>query len=388
MKPEWDSHYREWRDPTQVIGQWYQGDSIKRELLQVKTEGPWWELLEQFGITLLVTREYEHLVMGLSAAGGSPCITYLPLPHPSGIAVDRRTRTVHVASTRSPNQLYALRPAPALMSRDGETAERLADRPLLPVRTTLFPGCLYIHDIVFAGNSLYASAVAENAIVKLSEAGGSYKRVWWPKCIERRGKPDFSTNYLQLNSIASKSGRIRDGYFTASADRRGQRRPGHKNFPVDGRGVVFSGRTREPVVRDLTRPHSARFHRDRLWIANSGYGEVVTTNGEGFDSVRQTDGWTRGLTFHKNVGYVGVSQVIPWYSQYAPGLDVARSWCGIEAFDLRSGERLARLIWPQGNQIFAVEWVPSSWSAGLPYVHRGSGRKPDAERLFSRFELQ
>jgi 16S rRNA (guanine1207-N2)-methyltransferase len=37
-------------------------------------------------------------------------------------------------------------------------------------------------------------------------------------------------------------------------ERIGSRKPGHRNFPADRRGVVFSGRTREPIVRGLVAP--------------------------------------------------------------------------------------------------------------------------------------
>ena len=44
------------------------------------------------------------------------------------------------------------------------------------------------------------------------------------------------------------------------------RRPGHLNFPVDGRGVIFSGRTRDVVATGLTRPHSARLHEGTITV--------------------------------------------------------------------------------------------------------------------------
>ena len=71
--------------------------------------------------------------------------------------------------------------------------------------------------------------------------------------------------------------------------------PGHRNFAVDGRGVVFSGATRAVVGRGLTRPHSARIHDGRLWVDNSGYGEVGVIEDGRFAAVARLPGWTRGL---------------------------------------------------------------------------------------------
>ena len=79
-------------------------------------------------------REYEHLVLALSAPGGRPTTTYLPLPHPSGLAWDAERRQLHVASTRNPNAVYALRPARALGTAAGRGTRDVPDRPLLGLR--------------------------------------------------------------------------------------------------------------------------------------------------------------------------------------------------------------------------------------------------------------
>src|SRR5439155_7446833 len=97
--------------------------------------------------------------------------------------------------------------------------------------------------------------------------------VWWPRCIETADGPDFGRNYLQLNSIAAGPD-LAGSFFSASTDQPSARRPGHRNFAVDRRGVIFAGATREAVVRGLTRPHSARLQGGRVWVDNSGYGEL------------------------------------------------------------------------------------------------------------------
>src|SRR5262249_10228251 len=131
-------------------------------------------------------------------------------------------------------------------------------------------------------------------------------------------------------------------------------------------GVIFSGRTREPVVRGLTRPHSARLHDGRLWVDDSGYGEVgVCTDGR-FSPVAGLPGWTRGLGFHGNLAFVGTSRILPRFRRYAPGLDPARCTCGVHVIDTRRGQVLGSLVWPLGNQIFAVEPVPSRFTTGFP----------------------
>ena len=197
----------------------------------------------------------------------------MALPHPSGLAV--AAERVTVASTRNPNQLVELAPA------------AVEGRPLVPVRTEFHPGSLYLHDLAYVGGVLHGNAVGQNAVVRLD--GGRAERVWWPKAIETEAGPDFSRNYLQLNSIAAGPS-LEASFFSASAERMSSRRPGHRNFPVDGRGVVFSGATREPVVRGLTRPHSARLHEGRLWVESSGYGELGVVEDGRFEAGRAPAG--------------------------------------------------------------------------------------------------
>jgi uncharacterized protein (TIGR03032 family) len=358
---------------------------VPPRLLDHAAQGAWWETLEEAAITLLVTREYEHLVIALTVESGRPRVTFMPLPHPSGLAVDRSRGLVHIASTRNPNQIYDLAPVTGVHVRKDKPVSTPRGRPLVPLRTRFLPGSFYAHDLALIGGALHANAVGCNAIAKLCE-DGNYDLVWWPRAVETTRGVIFSQNHLQLNSIAA-GGDLRSSFFSASTDQISVRRPGHRNFAVDRRGVIFSGATREPVVRGLTRPHSARLHRGRLWIDNSGYGELALAHPESgtFDCVTGLSGWTRGLCIHGRVAFVGTSRVIPRFQQYAPGLDVDTSVCGIHAVDIGSGNILGSLTWPYGNQIFAVEWVPRQFTSGFPFVHRAIGGAPDARKLFYAF---
>jgi uncharacterized protein (TIGR03032 family) len=371
----WEHHHAEWRDTAQVAAQWHGAAEVDARLLKPVVKGRWWETLSEHEATLLITREYEHLLMALSVKDGRPVISYLPLPHPSGLAIDRTRSLVYVASTRNPNQIYDLAPVERLMEREDVRVENLEDRTLMPVRSRYFPGSLYIHDLALIKGKLYANAVGQNAVVKLGERGG-FERAWWPRCVETSEGAVFDRNLIQLNSIAAGKN-VASSYFSASTDKISRRRPGHRNFPVDGRGVIFSGATREAVARGLTRPHSARLLGTTLWVDNSGYGELGRIKGDKFEAVAALPGWTRGLCFKGRVAFVGTSRVIPRFKQYAPGLEVERSVCGVHAVDVESGQVLGSILWPMGNQIFAVEWLPNEVAASLPFVY---GRKRSLRR--------
>ena len=371
-----------WRNPRAVATLWPGVDSIDERVLRHQVRGAFWEVLAQCGVTLLVTREYEHLLLALHAGTGEPRVSYLPLPHPSGIAVDRRRGIVHVASTRNPNQVHDLVPAVAAPPEVGARPVRLAERPLVPVRTRILPGGTYLHDLALVGGVLHGNAVGKNAVVRIDD-DGTTTPVWWPRAVERRHGVELDRNYLQLNSIAAGP-TLRESFFSASCDAMGRLRPGDPAFPVDRRGVIFSGRTREPIVRGLTRPHSARLRRKSLWVANSGYGEIGICRDGKLEVVARPGGWTRGVAFARGVAFVGTSRVLARFKQYAPGLDPDRCVCAVHAIEVQSGRTLGSLVWPNGNQVFAIESVAAAWTTGLPVV--AGRRRPQWERgLFYGF---
>jgi uncharacterized protein (TIGR03032 family) len=196
----------------------------------------------------------------------------------------------------------------------------------------------------------------------------------------------FGRNHLQLNSIAAGDS-VETSYFSASTDELTALRPGDPDFPVDRRGVIFSGASREPIARGLTRPHSARLRHDRVWVDDSGYGEVGFIEDERFRCVTRLPGWTRGLSFCDEVMFVGTSRVLPRFRQYAPGIQPETARCGIHAVDSRSGTILGSIFWPFGSQIFSVEHVPEEFTGGFPFCSDGSISEAQRRVLFYSFQM-
>ena len=377
-------HAAAWRDPAQVCSQWREASATDPRLLVSRATAGWWDLLAATDLTLLITREYEHLVVAVSAPQGRPRLSFLPLPHPSGLAVDRQENRVYVASTRNPNQVFTLRPSRGRGDHSKAGTRPLPSGALVPVSSTFYPGSLYLHDLAVLGSTLYGNATGHNEVVRLMP-DGTFTPVWWPRCIERAGKPVRDRNHIQLNSIALGSS-IRESFFSASSTSVSRLRPGHLNYPVDRRGVIFSGRTREPVCTGLTRPHSARRSGERLWVANSGYGELGFVSRGALEVVSRFPGWTRGLCLVGDIAFVATSRVIPRYAGYAPGLDVANSRCAVHAVSVSSGRVLGSLDWPYGSQVFAIDWMENQKGSGLPFPI-GPRRSRRETEFFQTFRI-
>lgn len=369
-----DVQRREWRDPLDVIAQWPGAGRADGAMLATRARGDWWNALSEAGVNLIVSREYEHLVLAISPKA-RPRISYVRLPHPSGVAFDAARERLYIASTRNPNQIVEFgRISGTMRRRDLSPGSTRTAGRLVPRRSWYLPGCYYLHDLAMVGGRLHANSVGQNAVVEIAD--DAVKQVWWPASIDRNGTARSDRNYLQLNSIAAGPD-VRSSFFSASSEHPGRYRPGHLRFPVDRRGVVFSGATREPVVRGLTRPHSARLYDGRVWVDDSGYGTVGVVEAGRFASVARLPGWTRGLAFAGGLAFVGTSRVLPGFEHYAPGLDPATSRCAVHAVDVRTGTVRGSLEFPYGNQIFAIEPVPVAWMTGFPF---DGAAGPDAAR--------
>src|SRR6516225_2769511 len=110
LEPLWQHHHALLRDPHQIVCQWQNASEVESELLQFHVRGPFWDIVEETGQTLIVTREYEHLVLALSVLDGRPRLSFLHLPHPNGLAVDPEMQQLFIASTRNPNMVYGFAP--------------------------------------------------------------------------------------------------------------------------------------------------------------------------------------------------------------------------------------------------------------------------------------
>src|ERR1019366_988353 len=78
----WAHHHAQWRNPAQIVSQWREAERTDPKLLEYRVRGGWWDALAETKATLLITREYEHLLMAVAATKGGPRVSYLPLPRP------------------------------------------------------------------------------------------------------------------------------------------------------------------------------------------------------------------------------------------------------------------------------------------------------------------
>lgn len=370
------------RNPLQIISNDVKDLGITNQSLKFKASEKFNYILEKLNISLLVSREYENMIIALNAVNNEIKQSFFPIAHPSGMVYNNNENSLFIASTRNPNQLIEFKNNSSFLNRLEDKTKINDDNFLFPVRSKNYPGSYYFHDLEIINNQLYANSVGQNAIIKIDLNSNKHEDIYWkPNSIN---KNNINANYLQLNSIAAGDSFL-DSYFSASVDKPTKLRPGHKRFKVDKQGVIFSAKTGEVIAKGLTRPHSARIHNNKLWVLNSGYGELGYIENQQFISVRKFSSWTRGLYFNDNYAFVGLSKVLPKFTSYAPGLNIKTAGCGIEIINMENYKTEAKIEFPNGNQIFQIIGIEEK-KMKFPFK-RVKENKNTIRSLFYRFKI-
>ena len=132
-------------------------------------------------------------------------------------------------------------------------------------------------------------------------------------------------------------------------------------------------------------PHSPRCYREKLWVLNSGTGELGVIEGVGKDAGMGKfvprvfcPGFVRGLTFHGDYALVGLSK--PRYQRFE-GLELdarlkvadSEPWCGIQVIDIKRGVCVEWFrIDGAVAELYDVEVLPASPSL-RPTRYRSNG---------------
>ena len=207
-------------------------------------------------------------------------------------------------------------------------------------RTIHVTGRLDAHDVGIDGNGRVIFVNTRYNCLATVSPRHSFEPVWRPPFISDL----IDEDRCHLNGMAMAAGE--PAYVTAVS--RSNTIDGWRDRRADG-GVVIDVRTNQIVCEGLSMPHSPRMHNGKLWLLNSGAGELGTVElpkkkgGKGkFKPVVFCPGFLRGLAFHDNYAFVGLSK--PRYKRFE-GLALdqklkdadSEPWCGVQIIDLTSG---------------------------------------------------
>lgn len=266
---------------------------------------------------------------------------------PLGLAVHGRQI---VLATRNDVTLFADAPLLAEHYLEGEPGRY--DALFLP-RVTYHTGDLNTHDVAFQGDDVILVNTRFSCLARLS-AVYNFTPFWRPSFVSDLVPEDR----CHLNGLAMRDGR--PAYVTALGTTNA---PGAWRANKAQGGVLLDVASGQVIRDGLSMPHSPRWYNDRLWVLNSGTGElwiVDPANGHA-DVVCALPGYLRGLCFAGPYAVIGLSKIRE--KHIFGGLPVQKRCgqllCGLVVVDLRSGAQVGMFEYTVGcEELYDIQFLP------------------------------
>lgn len=225
--------------------------------------------------------------------------------------------------------------------KKGERANEVFDACFVP-RQLWVTGELDLHDIGLLddGNPVFV-ATRWNCLAQGSQRY-SFKQHWRPPFISGLVQEDR----CHLNGMAMGEGDMAGTPQYVTACSKSDTVDGWRDRRSNG-GVVIEVATGKVVAEGLSMPHSPRLANGKLYVLNSGTGQLGWIDlekppAEAFQPIVFCPGFARGLAIRGNKAVIGLSK--PRYERF-DGLALSdeleardsEAWCGIQVIDMTSG---------------------------------------------------
>src|SRR5215813_1814116 len=298
-------------------------------------------VLEQFGISLLVTTYQAGKLVLLRADRGVVNTHFRSFPKPMGLAVLGNRLAIGTA-----REVWEFHNIPAVAPRLEPVGKH--DACFLP-RFGHATGEVLIHEMAWVttppegrreggGVSELCFVNTRFSCLSTLDRDHSFVPRWRPPFITALAPDDR----CHLNGLGLVNGQVR--YVTAlgETDTAGGWRANKKNG-----GVLLEVPSGAILLRGLSMPHSPRWHRGNLWLLESGTGTIGTVDlcAGRYEPITELPGFTRGLDCYGNLAFIGLSQVRE--SAVFSGIPLmerlTERTCGVWVVDLTTGRTVALL---------------------------------------------
>jgi len=309
-------------------------------------------LLVERRLSLLVSTYDADKVFLLRANEHGVNVHFVRFPRAMGIAA-----TATRLAVGSANRVHEFYNMPAMIPR--LPAPNLPDATYdacYVARAEHVTGDIQIHEMAFAGNELWFVNTRFSCLCTLSREY-SFEPRWRPPWVRGLSADDR----CHLNGLAVENGRVAYCTAFATSDEPEGWRPTKSTS-----GLVVEVPSGRIVTQGLAMPHSPRVYGGHLWVLNSGHGTIAVVDrlGGQVRDVCQMAGFTRGLDFHRNLAFVGLSRVresnVFGGTPLTARLPQEERFCGIQVVDVATGSVVGAVKFDSGvNEIFALQVMPS-----------------------------
>ena len=299
-------------------------------------------VLQQLCASLLITTYQANKLLVARAAGAGMSMLVRTFDRPMGLAAtDGRL----ALGTR--DQVWQFRNAPDIAPQVEPAGQHEAC--FIP-RSSHVTGDIGVHELAWAGNELWVVNTRFSCLCTLDPAYSFVPR-WRPPFITAL----YADDRCHLNGLAVVNGQPK--YVTALGE---TDTPNGWRADKAGGGCLIEVSSGEVISRGLSMPHSPRWHEGRLWLLESGTGQLVLLDPVSGhrEMVAELPGFARGLALCGRFAFVGLSKIRPTSTMDGVPLAERRSElkCGVAAVDLTCGRVCAMLEFQTAvEEIFDIQ---------------------------------
>ena len=305
------------------------------------------DLLRQLGASLVVSTYQANKLLVARVAGAGLSTLVRTFDRPMGLAVQGGRLAL---GTRK--EVWFFRDAPDIAPRVEPAGHH--DACYLP-RSAHVTGDIGVHELAWAGDELWVVNTRFSCLCTL-HPDYSFVPRWRPPFVTALAAEDR----CHLNGLAVVDGWPR--YVTALGET--DTANGWRADKPRG-GCLVEVTSGAVVSRGLSMPHSPRWHDGRLWVLESGTGQLVLVDPATGrrQNIAAVPGFARGLALSGRYAFVGLSKIRPTSAMDGVPLAERRGelMCGVAAVDLESGRVIGSLEFQTAvEEIFDVQLLPGA----------------------------
>lgn len=222
-------------------------------------------------------------------------------------------------------------------------------------RANYYTGQMNVHDMGWGKRGLWVVNTRMSCLCLVDEEY-NFRPMWMPPFVSELDTEDR----CHLNGMA-----VDDEPRYATAFCPGNKKGAWRDFDTTKVGLLMEVPSGKIILDGLCRPHSPRLYRGQLYVCNSGSGEVLKVDPEKktFEVIAKVEGWARGVAFHGDYMFIGISKMREGRGQGPRDLPVleGETHAGVVVLDIRNGyQKVAEMTYQSSvEQIYDLLVVPS-----------------------------